>query len=250
MESWPNVYEFDLTGFFDNVRHSAIEEVLCELGVPTPNVAEFMNLCRSIPELCEEDLKEEIDRSYKFLSDGRLNPHHDPTRYLGDYKNIGVPQGAAISCGLSILVNLYQTKLRTLEGGRKMQCVYFADDGLAFMSHLGMESNVDSPRRGLVMNVNKSHEIKREGKYVVENLKFVGFNLNLKTGEFSSRTRSGKSLILTPKWRSYLLLTSELTNLATQYKEDWLNEVYYAQYPRSSEDGKPYCLREDKGLYP
>lgn len=111
------------------------------MDVPEEQVSEFMGLCRSVPELCEEDLKAEPDRGYKYLSDGRPNPGFRNGMYTSDYKDRGVPQGAAISCGLSILVNMYQARRRAVgtEGG-EMLCVYYADDGIAFMNRDMMEA--------------------------------------------------------------------------------------------------------------
>jgi hypothetical protein len=135
------VYEFDLSGFFDNVSHDAIESVLTEMEVPSEQISEFMGLCRSIPVLCDEDLKFEPDRGYRYLGDGRPNPSYNEELHTADFKDRGVPQGAAISCGLSILVNMYQARRRAVgtEGG-EMLCVYYADDGIAFMNRDMLET--------------------------------------------------------------------------------------------------------------
>jgi len=226
LEKWPSVYEFDLSGFFDNVTHTAIQEVLEGMDVPTEQVSEFMGLCRSIPKLCDQDLKLEPDRGYRYLSDGRPNPSYDPGLHTSDYKDRGVPQGAAISCGLSILVNMYQARKRKVGNmvEDEMLCVYYADDGLAFMSRNGLETEVDSPERGLSRSLKKCKYIKSEGRYVCDSMKFVGLELDLKTFAFRSQTRGGKSLDLSLRKRKWLLLKTELHHLAEAYAEAWYEE--------------------------
>lgn len=191
LDVWDNVFEFDLTGFFDNVSHSAIEGVLVQMGLPHDVVTEYMGLCRSVPVLCEDDLKPEPDRGIRYLSDGRPNPGYKSELHTGDYKTYGVPQGAAISCGLSILVNLYQVENRRVSvkledihpasnktqgsaGPRGLELevntrvIYFADDGISFqdcqplaLDHRGF---VHEPSRGLLVQPKKSRIIKLGGR--------------------------------------------------------------------------------------
>lgn len=189
------------------------------MEVPDEQILEFMGLCRSIPRLCESDLKEEPDRGYRFLSDGRPNPGFREELYTSDYKDQGVPQGAAISCGLSILVNMYQARRRKVGGSEvdEKLCVYYADDGIAFMSRDGLETYVDSPERGLSRSLKKCKPVKQGGRFVADHLKFLGLELDLKTCQFRSRTRGGRSLELCPRKREYLYLTEELARLAEAY---------------------------------
>lgn len=240
LNKWPSVYEFDLSGFFDNVTHVAIEEVLSQMKVPPAQIAEFMGLCRSIPVLCDKDLKAEPDRGYRYLSDGRPNPSFREEEYTSDYKDRGVPQGAAISCGLSILVNMYQARKRKVGNmvDDEMLCVYYADDGVAFMSRDGLETEVDSPKRGLSRSLKKCKYIKSEGRYVSDSLKFLGLELDLKTFSLRSQTRGGKSLELDLRKRQWLHLKTELRQLAEVYAEAWYEECQVWQ--ELSPDASPF----------
>jgi len=116
MAKSPYVYEFDLDGFFDNVSHKGIEHKLLEFGVPRERVDLIIRLCRNVPKMGShnDDLLDEPDRYVELLPDGSPNPAYVPG--LGPstrYKYKGVPQGAAFSCGVSILCNLEQSKFRT-----------------------------------------------------------------------------------------------------------------------------------------
>lgn len=115
MAKAPYVYEFDLDGFFDNVSHAGIENKLLEFGVPRERVDLVLRLCRNVPKMGKhsDDLLDEPDRCVELLADGSPNPAFVPG--LGPssrYKLKGVPQGAAFSCGVSILCNLESSKYR------------------------------------------------------------------------------------------------------------------------------------------
>ncbi len=114
----------DLRSFFDKVNLKYNKEMLKEdLEMPEDLADFFYRLNQSIPKLGEDpsqDLLEEPVRKIIFKSSGELNPENpllkgktkeDPevkeiirtTPEDLHYKQEGVPQGAATSCGLATL---------------------------------------------------------------------------------------------------------------------------------------------------
>lgn len=139
------------------------------------NVQEFLlKMNQSIVTLTSEDLLDESDNRKIILnSDNSLNPNLPASvkKELGNldledikkaaltqtllsegyslHKKVGVPQGAATSCSLSIL-NL--THLFTKFPG----IVMYADDGLVFPKSCTIEPNLDNPEAGIYQNQSKS----------------------------------------------------------------------------------------------
>jgi hypothetical protein len=205
LEKWDNVYEFDLTGFFDNVTHRGIRKAMKELEFPPKEIEMFMTLCRNIPELEEnesEDLMTEPDRGVKFLPDGKPNPGFVESLWHSDYKEVGVPQGAAISCGLSLLANLHQAKGKDLPKGGKQLIIYYADDGIIFSNQPITPEQIDDPVYGLKVKLAKSGNIKVEGRWVKDSVKFVGLEW-FPQGRFRSNTRNGSQLEIEDKHLAY-----------------------------------------------
>jgi hypothetical protein len=185
-----NIYEFDLKGFFDNVTHDGIEAKLKEYGVPEAWVTLIIKLCKNVPKLKdteEEDLLDEPDRNIKYLPDGTPNPGFRRSgKPPEDYKTRGVPQGAAFSCGLSILCNQYL-------GNRKdITIINYADDGIIFSENpVDPETTINSKKNGITYSPEKSSPIKGYG-VPERGLKFVG--LTLTSGKLKSTPRNGSML--------------------------------------------------------
>lgn len=132
----PNIYEFDLESFFPSVSLKGMRDILIqELGIPEFIAGLLIDLNRSITTLTKEDkLPETSDRQVLLNTSGDPNPNlpADIQRLVKEiqaipnisvdqkeealckalpmgwsvYKDIGVPQGSAISCGLAT-VNLH-----------------------------------------------------------------------------------------------------------------------------------------------
>lgn len=201
MSRAPYVYEFDLDGFFDNVSHAGIEKKLMGFGVPRERVDLILRLCRNVPKMGKhsDDLLDEPDRSVELLPDGSPNPAYVPG--LGSstrYKLKGVPQGAAFSCGVSILCNLETSRYREFvtPTGEKgwLVVVNYADDGIIFSSHpINPGEVVDSPFFGVAHKPVKSRGIRGYGPEVA--MKFLGLVRQV-DGRIVSESRSGASLEL------------------------------------------------------
>jgi len=145
----PNIFEADYEGFFNNVKHAALEHVMYgELKMPFHEVEFNMLLNQSLVKLQKFDKIEEKDRTYTLLKDGKPNPQARPNwyyrmeestsrdtihiEYLPDrlyierslqVKKEGVPQGAPTSCSLATLA------LRHL---KNYKLLIYADDLIYF----------------------------------------------------------------------------------------------------------------------
>lgn len=248
-----NIYEFDLSKFFDKVDLNYNKKVLDKMGIPQ-NVQDFLQkLNQSIVKLTDEDLLDEtINRNVIFNSDNTLNPNlpnalknqlkkTDPEEAKKStiiqnllksgyslYKNIGVPQGAATSCSLSIL-NLKEM-FNSLKG-----LVMYADDGLVFPENSNQEPNLNNLEAGIYQNQSKSGWVKKDSKWI-KALKFCGLvyipaNIMYKGKEIRDYprimacTRNGSSLEFTEK-EQFLCYLNEIyaRDLASYKKMQVLKE--------------------------
>jgi hypothetical protein len=160
----PCIYEFDLSGFFDNVDLGFISKALSErYSAPVCEVEFFEKMNKSIVKLCSEDALPEPDRKSFLLPSYRHGPNHVSSfKYFGTpgpmalaelermgmklqvevddisdaFKKVGVPQGAATSCSLSTIAihevtdsGAIERKLSPNGGG----IVMYADDGVIFL---------------------------------------------------------------------------------------------------------------------
>lgn len=205
MDEFEHCYEFDLTGFFDNVTHQGIAEELRLLKFPEEIIERLIKLSKNVPELGkpEDDLMVEPDRNVRYLPNGEPNPGFVDSPNSVDYKEVGVPQGGAISCGLSILANRQSAiPLIDVEAGLTRLINYFADDGLINSNKPIVPGDVDDPRRGLRENLSKGGSVK-SGPMPFDKikLKFVGLYLN--QGTFGAKSRNGSTLTLEPKHYVY-----------------------------------------------
>lgn len=166
-----NVYEFDLSGFFDEVDLDYSNQRLKSLGVPESISNYITQMNKSIVKLTEEDkMEEDSHRFVLYNPDNSINPNLTPSLItelkLGvpsrkrlielenegyrRYRTFGVPQGASTSCGLSTL-NLDEL-FRTLK-----DLVMYADDGICFPDKMSVTPNVSCDLAGIVHNPDKSY---------------------------------------------------------------------------------------------
>ena len=187
--------EFDLRGFFDNVDLKTNKERLKECRVPEEIANNLYLINRSIVRLkslkVSEDLMDEsANRKVIFNTTGEANPNlskyqqkvlnggisEERTELILELKElgyatnkeIGVPQGAPTSCGLSLLnlIGLFD-RLRKL--------VMYADDGVYFPEDTEKvtEGEVGEPEAGVYEASEKSGWIKKDGKWI-RSMKFLG----------------------------------------------------------------------------
>lgn len=183
LKSEPNVYEADFRQFFDSIPHTAISEVLREMGLPESEVEFIECLNSSIVEPADGgDKMYEPTRDILFDVDGNVNEHclyngHSIEDYREDYteeeylhfldicgdrlgkdiiKYNGVPQGAPTSCSLATLV------LRRIE--KQVKCVIYADDLIIFPNKGQDPEAILSAIPGIELNKSKSRWVKKDGK--------------------------------------------------------------------------------------
>lgn len=208
LKSEPNIYEADFKSFFDTIPHYAISMSLMEMGLPDKEVIFINKLNSSIVKIKrDKDPVFEPTRRVMFNSDGSANKYrksgsvikvwHPMEKYgvevdsiaafkaldnsseqfkqrpeksnrnIAIKKDWGVPQGAPTSCSLSTLV------LREIE--RQVKCVIYADDLIIFPKEGEDPEQILSSIPGVAINKEKSRWVKRNGSWVVNSLKFLGF---------------------------------------------------------------------------
>jgi hypothetical protein len=210
VDTVPNIYEFDLTSFFDRVNLEWLRRVsVRDLGWPAEVANWFQRLNRSIPVLTSVDKIPEADRKWVM---GNPNQSAERERWEGiwadkfqssyhlKWKREGVPQGAATSCGLSTIAISPVTAMESV--------VMYADDGMAFLrSELDLrEILIGFYDAGVELNEAKSGWVKRDGVWL-RRLKFCGFEYDGSTGEIRASTRAGSTLRFTMReaFLAYLL---------------------------------------------
>lgn len=192
----PDIFEFDLKGFFDSVNLHYSREKLIEKGIPgfIANYLFYLNTCpinirkSHLTEDYENTIKRTLHRGASFW-DILKTPVS-----IGNYgAPKGVPQGAPTSPVLAALclegsiLDRWPSNIKTL---------MYADDGL-YSGNIGSTPLI-TPNTGMVkanisFNLNKSHWIKKEGKWLKE-LKFLGLVYNPWTGKLRASTRNGATL--------------------------------------------------------
>jgi len=243
----PNIYEFDLESFFPSVSLRGMRDILIqELGMPEIVAGLLLEINRSITKLSKEDkLPEWSDRQVLLNTSGDPNPNLplDIQRLIIEvqsfsnisadqteaalkevlpegwsvYKDTGVPQGSAISCGLAT-VNLHYI-WKTLGD----QLLMYADDGLVFPRD-NQSVKVEDLDRGIKQNQSKSGWVKRNGEWK-KPLKFLGLEYVPATKEEPSKiranTRNGsqKEYTLDKMFLVYLLNERDLLMWASSSPE-------------------------------
>lgn len=234
----PNIYEFDLESFFPSVSLKGMRDILIqELGMPEIIAGLLVDINRSITKLEKEDkLPEENDRQVLLNTSGDPNPNlpMDIQKQLKEilafpwtssdqkeellekvlpkgwsvYKETGVPQGSAISCGLAT-VNLHYIWKALGD-----QLLMYADDGLVFPRD-SQNLKVEDLDRGIKQNDSKSSWVKRDGEWM-KSLKFLGLEYIPATKEdppkLRANTRNGskKEYSLDQMFLVYLLNERDL----------------------------------------
>lgn len=184
----PNIYEFDLDGFFPNVNLLYMKKRMEEMEIPTSISNRLYKINQSIVLLQEEDkVDENLVRKVVYNTDGTLNPNlptylveklTDPAtseETLNDLLvnqgytekiEIGVPQGASTSCGLATL-NLKE--LFEKNDG----LVMYADDGICFPNNSEEIPDCNAKLAGVTQSLEKSSWVKVDGEFK-KSLKFLG----------------------------------------------------------------------------
>lgn len=202
----PNIYEADFKGFFDNVTHSGIHEVLVyQLHLPESEAIWIRMINQSIPALPtsnpQEDPLTEIERLIPLKADGMPNEQsiwaQDPEGLLSGFgywsnwpvlapefdevgtlswmmmtqsmvKDRGVPQGAPTSCSIATLA------LRFIEN--KLDVIIYADDVIYFPKDSSQDPAwvLEDSSMGIRVNKEKSRWIKKDGVWLVDSFKFLG----------------------------------------------------------------------------
>lgn len=251
--NYKHIYEFDLKGFFDNVNLENLYKILySQYNFPKKEAAFFRALNRSIVKLTKKDKMIEPDRKLKYTSD--LKPsvnlskeevkkwnleslcyldaemidrlHEEGVLYIGKtvsgegWKEIGVPQGAATSCGLSTLAisNLTEkSQFESLLPNVKAEVVMYADDGIIFLDD---DKDLESvlllfKSSGVEVNLEKSRWVKRDGKWL-NVLKFCGIVYDGINERIKASTRKGATL-------EFGLREQFLSFLLNKREELWLS---------------------------
>jgi len=198
IQKYDFIYETDLKGFFDNVSVWRILDILNEKKCSFSDW--IYNLCQSIPKFPKTLKMDETKfaqpkinlttsyASYKLTQQMQANAKMLQQKGFSlklDYLNYGlipggVPQGMPMSPFLSITaVKDYLSQLDS---------VNYADDQIFFGSK-PFEVK-DNPEIGVIHSPEKCKWIMKEGKWLQEGIKFLGFKL-MKTWEFFSETRNG-----------------------------------------------------------
>jgi len=253
----PNIYEYDLKGYFDNLHQHFLMKSLELMGVSKPFRDRLHIINQSIVRLAKEDKIYEPDRSLLHNADGTLHVNwrdqfseahkmhleavkrsldaikDNPGKWIGDSKDgkftpeqvefmqkeydymlnnpeashkekfveferrikqKGVPQGAPTSPFLSN-ISLNDSLLAIWK-----EIVQYADDGLAYGEKLtqkvidDMFSSVVFKLCGIILSVEKSGWVKREGKWL-KPLKFLGLEYDGVTNQLRANTRKGSKLV-------------------------------------------------------
>ncbi len=227
-----NIYEFDLEKFFDNTEINVVTDILQKAGVPMRFVYYLENINRCTPDLPKEELVDESvikdrKRIHATLKQGIVDPELSIWEFLSYEENIpvyeqlckedgydnlyewaqaqwaafdsispsgmgdafkGLPQGLNTSPILSI-VTLEKWKNEVEAKG--INLLMYADDGL-------MYSEKDFSPKG-AFNEKKSKWLKRNGKWEVEEFKFLGLIYDVRTGLIRGATRKGSTLEIDTK---------------------------------------------------
>lgn len=197
-----NIYEFDLLGFFDNVRDDIIHSTMIfDYGMNPQSVQWWIRLIRSLPKINPKFMARELGRTtlttyrvgnIEYFPRVTMSAQHGMS-LAGMRTNFGVPQGLNISPTLATLI--LEPILRKL----KFVQMYM-DDGLIFGNDKMIDSRIkqfkeECRNKYVFMNENKSGFVKYLGEWI-KPLKYLGMSLD-KEG-LRAATRSGKTQLI--KW--------------------------------------------------
>lgn len=183
-----DIYEFDLKGFFDNVKVKPVMEALYALNPPHIRMRERLDL------IVNSNIKYKGPVLMEYES--KFSPVRNQLPWIYDYYWVqlnkerqegrrGFPQGAPMSPILSI----YALRLSLEKVFQKI--VLYADDGILFDEQF--LSKIEDPlliKFGIIINPHKSGWIRREDVNELPSFKFLGLRYWLETGEITSETRN------------------------------------------------------------
>lgn len=221
------IYEFDLTKFFDLVRHESIQEMLNVQGVPGSINRNLMALIsKPKSDLSYQAKKEEWSHlkeahagstqkiegwdqnsgMYKVLSGNKVK-----TPWTADQAGFGVPQGFSISplLACATLANdLEQCRYTSAHFGAQEglfrsandQILMYMDDGLILSNEpldgFGLLTDLEmaASLSGTGIHPKKSRYLMKDGKWLVSDFKFLGVKYIPGTDWLEAKTRNGATM--------------------------------------------------------
>lgn len=219
------IYEYDLKGFFDNVRLTRLAVKLKLMGMPEWLNNKIWEINKSPIKLPEEQLLDEsnakakedwydwdtkyrpIDMRIKeFIGTGRV--------YWENFVNAvenpsGCPQGSPTSPLLSVLcLNNHSI----IKSNSNMKTLQYSDDGIYYGNKIEEPKTEKENNCGVQFNLEKSFWVKKEGK-ILKSLKFLGMRIDLETQELKAETRKGSDLEYEPVGKNLLDIWTERERL-------------------------------------
>jgi len=220
------VYEFDIKGFFNNVKISQVVSLLEERGMPNPTRAMLLKILQQAPEnltdLDSDEVKSDYDEVLAMrnmlkaegldFSIGWL----DSQQWIGDeVTDKGLPQGAAPSTTLSLLALCpwYESLSE-----KNINLLMYADDGFLY-SDIPFDPY---PPEGLEFAEEKCSWVKHNGCFVKNQIKFLGVVWDATTKLLSAKTRELSRLMFENRQLEVIdsYLSLDIVALAEQSREE------------------------------
>jgi hypothetical protein len=229
-KKYANIYEYDLSKFFDKIRHSVILEALAEADMPprlsTWCMRSLQNSKGKVPKDVRAKLLDvrlglpnTLERVWDRISDRTL------TEMEKDACS-GVPQGYSLSPILACLGKGYAfTKPKSLlrlymkvTYGREpwykdmveqwshllspvfaKRIIAYMDDGILFGNKYLNETAIERFKKAMAfvgspVNEKKSKWLRRDGKWLVDSFKFLGVEYFPETNWIRAKTRNGATM--------------------------------------------------------
>lgn len=240
----PYVYEYDLKGFFDNVKVEPIMAELNRLGMPTrwTDAIQVWHSAKPYPaswlesDMIEEYNKEIKERNWKnweSQSDSGFIPDEHKPWLTGKLHKISFAQGSPMAPTLSIIgKELWLRRMKEKNPGSTW--VIYADDGIvASPEPIELE---DAPDLGIIQAREKSSYVKYESVWR-HNLQFLGLNYEYVTGKIKINTRSG--IQLTPSEEELRTILTMRKNMMPQLMKKGEVENWKPLEPRSLKVNPP-----------
>jgi hypothetical protein len=232
-KKYKNIYEYDLSKFFDRIRLGVIEEALSLAKMPPRMsrwcVASLKDKVGKVPS----DVQAELMYARLGLETQREGGWTEFTpRQIAKFNrttvNTGVPQGYSLSPILACLGKAYAftrpaklldlyARLNELSKERyinvmeefkhllpkvwEKRIIAYMDDGILFGNKWLNEKTIDRFRKamefiGSPVNEAKSRWLKRDGEWVVASFKFLGVTYHTGTERLEATSRNGKPMLL------------------------------------------------------